>query len=235
MENYYSNLWKKLDNDIPSNIQFAQLVYQQEPLNTRYFFGDYSYPILKWIAISFFRKDQIENVIYTLYGDYYEFVSYPIDDFNNTQWYQLKTYRGENGMKLKTWLMSNFYQYFTKRKIKIEKQHDKENGLLDFIDYVSLISLDICDNELSDEEHYCRERLKKAWQLLSDKDKRIIDYLVIEKLHWRDAYEELNCYIRPRNGREAMTSWTDKRKQDALAMMKARAIEHLAERFNKTK
>lgn len=233
----YEQLWAQLPLKVEANLAFARLVASGEPINTRYFFGDYSFPILKWVIITLYtpKNKDIREVLYQFTGDYYDFVSGPLDDNNRPQWYQLTSYRGDNGLKLKTWLQSHGYQYFSKKKNKSDKQSSSESELIEFVDYEALLGLEDGYAECSDKDLYYRERLQRAWSTLSERDKNILHFLVIEKLHWEDAYDELNCYINPREGRVVMEQWSDKRKQDALSLMKARAIKHLVKRFNELK
>lgn len=233
----YVDLWQLLDSSIDANLRFAELVINQEPNNTRFFFGDYSYDIIKWIAITIYSVNakEADKVIYQLYGDYFDFVSNPIDDLKKPQWYQLKSYKGINDMKLKSWLMKNAHQFFARKKQKEDKKNISEGELLDIVDYEALLGLGDSQESLTDNECIYRDRLSKAWAALSEKDKNILHYLVIEKLYWEDAFDELNEYINPRNGRQVMRGWSDKRKQDALAMMKAQAVKHLIKKFNSFK
>lgn len=233
----YEQLWTQLPLKIEANLAFARLVANGEPINTNYFFGDYSFPILKWVIITLYvpKNKDIRAVLYQFTGDYYDFVSGPYDDNNKPQWYQLTSYRGYNGLKLKTWLQSHCYQYFSKKKIKSDKQSSFESELIEFVDYETLLGLENGNTECSDKDLFYRERLQRAWSTLSERDKNVLHFLVIEKFHWEDAYNELNCYINPRGSRNVMENWSDKRKQDAMALMKARAIKHLVKRFNELK
>ena len=51
----YIDLWNSLNSSVDANLQFAKFVITQEPNNTKYFFGDYSYEIIKWIAATIFN------------------------------------------------------------------------------------------------------------------------------------------------------------------------------------
>ena len=75
----YIDLWNSLNSSVDANLQFAKFVITQEPNNTKYFFGDYSYEIIKWIAATIFnaKAKDLDNFIYKLYGDYFEFVANP--------------------------------------------------------------------------------------------------------------------------------------------------------------
>ncbi len=233
----YEKLWLSLDLSVDANLQFARHVMDREPYNTKYFFGDYSYEIIKWIAITLFsvRASETDDYIYKIYGDYFEFVTNPIDDFNQPQWYQLKTYKGLNNMKLKSWLMKNAHQYFARKKKADDKRNFVEGEMIEFVDYEVLLGLGDSHESLSDEDCIYRKRLAAAWSRLSEKDKDIIQHLVLDKLNWRDAFDELSEYLNPKGGRQVMETWSDLRKQKALAMMKSRAVEHLTNRFNQVK
>lgn len=233
----YINIWNNLNSSVDANLQFAKLVITQEPNNTKYFFGDYSYEIIKWIAATIFnaKAKDLDNFIYKLYGDYFEFVANPINEFNLPQWYQLKSYKGLNNMKLKSWLMKNSHQFFARKKKNEERKAFAENEMIDFVDYEALLGLGKSTDNMSDKDCVYQECLKKAWAKLSDKDRNVLTHLILEKMYWEDAFEELKELINPREGKQVMESWSDKRKQDALAMMKIRAVQHLTKRFNQLK
>ena len=234
MKTEYMNLWQQLSTDIPSNLRFAELVAEEEPMNSRYFWREYSKPILRWIAVSVYSGHDIERVIPDIMTQYYMFVSNPFVG-NKHHYYQLAAYKGLNDMKLETWLKRNAKQHFVRIAKKSEKHENESSDLIEFVDYEALLSMNSNEQGMSDEECFRRDCLKASWNLLSEKDKDVIDLLVIQKLYWEDAYAELNQYISPKGGRQVMEGWSNKRKQDALANMKARAIEHLVMKFNQVK
>lgn len=231
----YKELWDKLPTDVSANLEFAKFVAQEEPSHSRYFWGEYSIPILKWIALTVYSNKPIEEVVPSIMAQYYFFVIRPIDEKNKPQYYQLRAYKGLNGLKLETWLKRNGRQHFVKEVKEDEQRENNTTDLLEFVDYETLLSLDCEAIELNDEELRNRERLRAAWESLTEKDKDVLHQLVIEKSYWKDAYEDLRQYIFPKDGKQVMEEWTDKRKQDALALMKARAIEHLIVKFNTVK
>jgi hypothetical protein len=228
---YYKSLWARLPKDIPANLEFAKLVSEEEINNIQYFFADYSVPIIKWIAITIYSNKPLKYIIPFITSDYFFFAAEPIDK-KGKHWKQLTSYKGINGQKLKSWLMHNAHQWFARKHSKQQKKENIEGELLEFVDYESLLMLgnDIAD--YSAEELIYLKRLQKAWNLLSEKDKDIIQILIIDKLHWIDAYDELKDHIKPKKGKAAMESWPNKKKQDALASLKGRAVRHLIEKFN---
>ena len=230
--NQYREFWSSLSDDIEANLKFAKAVREGDSIHQFYFFGEYSKPILKWIII---------NALYTSYSDerereisgkYYEFVAGPFKD-STPQWYQLTCYKGINNEKLHSWLKRNGCQFFRKEKIREDKKEQKMSGLLEYVDYSTLINQEDFDDTFDKEE--LKERIKKLYsavELLNEKDKKVIELLFFEETEWNIAWNSLSKYINPRLGKEVMQSWSSKRKQDALALLKARALKHLIINYN---
>ncbi len=232
---YYKSLWARLPKDISANLEFARLVSSNEKYNVNYFFEGFSVPIVKWIAISLYPDKQVEYITPFILSEYYFFVANPIDDKGKAYWYQLTSYKGLNDQKLKSWLMHNSLQWFAKKRKKQTKLQKTESELLETVDYETLLMLGKDVPDLSDEELIYRHRLQRAWDSLSEKDKDVLQLLLIDKLYWADAFEELKVYIKPKDGPDAMEKWNNKKKQDALAGLKGYAIKHLQAKFNKEK
>lgn len=227
--NNYNQLWARLPLDVDANLQFAQLVMKEEVANTNYFFGDYSKPIIRGIVMAFYAGENIADVVPTIMGEYYLFVARPFKQ-GKKQWYQLATYKGLNGKKLNGWLSEHSHQYFA----RLMEKEKIRNNVIEFVDYETLLKVMSAKRDCAtDYDEECYDKLDKAWRVLSDKNKHILTVLVKNKTHWSDAWQELNQYINPKGGRETMTGWENKKKQDALALLKARALEHLVIEYRK--
>lgn len=225
------DFWKLLPIDVEANLKFAREIAKGNMMHQYYFFGDYSKPILSWIIVKALEKPATKNIERDIFGKYYEFVAGPFKD-STPQWYQLLCYKGLNGEKLHSWLKRNGRQWFTKEKIKEEKLLKKMLELLDFKDYTKLVDVEDDSEVLSQEKRQNKERLSIAWKKLSDKDQEILQLLVMDKLYWEEAWEELNKYVNPKKGREVIQMWDNKLKQDALARLKSRALKHLIINYN---
>ena len=226
----YREFWNLLPVNVEANLKFAQEVVNGDSLHQYYFFGEFSKPILSWIIVHALYKPYTDKAEREITGQYYEFVAGPFKDCI-PQWHQLKWYKGINNEKLHSWLKRNGCQSFRKDKIKAEKEFGKLSQLLEFKDYRTLN--DVEDNEyLADEQLVKEQRLQAAWGMLSEKDQEVLTLMVIKELHWSESWDLLNKHMNPRTGREAMLTWIPKQKQDALAILKKRAIEHLGERYN---
>lgn len=226
---FYRIFWKLLPVDVAANLKFAREVAGGDSIHQYYFFGEYSKPILSWIIVHALYRQYTPNAEREITGKYYEFVAGPFKDYV-PQWNQLRWYKGINNEKLLSWLKRNGCQWFRKDKIKEEKEWNNLSDLLEFKDYVALNDVED-DNYLSDEQLAKEQKIQVAWGLLSDKDQDILTLMMIKEFHWCESWEALNKYINPRGGREVMLTWTPKRKQDALALLKERAIEHFVARY----
>lgn len=225
----YKKFWNLLPTNVEANLKFARGVIEGDSMHQYYFFGEYSQSILSWIIVHTFYKSYRSNTEREITGQYYEFVAGPFKN-DIPQWAQLKWYKGINNEKLNSWLKRNGCQWFRKDKIKKDKESDKLAELLDFKDY-SVLN-DVEDNSsLSDEQLIKEQRIRTAWGLLNSKDQEILTLIVIKELHWSESWEALNKHINPRSGRDSIQTWTPKRKQDALALLKERAIKHLGVRY----
>ena len=82
--------------------------------------------------------------------------------------------------------------------------------------------------------------MKSAFKKLKERDQKALQYLVIDKMHGLDAYPLLEEYIHPKpkddmTSEEVKKAWTTKQKQDAISLMKGRALEYLLEKYNEEK
>ena len=232
---YYKELWARLPKDVSANLEFAGLVANNEKYNVDYFFREFSVPIVKWIAIQIYSHKSVDDITPFIMSDYFSFVVAPIDENGKFHWYQLTSYKGLSDQKLKSWLMQNALRYFAKKRQKQIKQQNSETELLEFVDYKTLLMIDENVPDVSDEELIYRHRLQRAWDSLTEKDKVVLQLLLIDKLNWADAFDELKVYMKPKDGPDAMERWTIKQKRGALYCLKNRAIKHLIAKFNKEK
>ena len=82
--------------------------------------------------------------------------------------------------------------------------------------------------------------VRKAFQMLSERYRLVLHYLVIEKMSALDAFPLLDSYIHPRpkdglTSDEVKKAWSSKQRQDALSLLKGYALKHLQENFESIK
>lgn len=229
--NKYKEFWNLLSTNVDANLKFAKKVADGDSIHQYYFFGEYSKPILSWIIFHALYKAYLPSEEREIIGKYYEFVAGPFKEAV-PQWYQLLCYKGKNDEKLHSWLKRNGCQWFRKDKIKEEKENEKLSELLEYRAYDTLNDVEDDEDFVTDERLEKDRRLSVAWEQLNDKDREVLKLMVMKESHWSDAWEILNKYISPKAGRDVMLTWTSKRKQDALALLKERAIKHLEMRYN---
>lgn len=232
----YREFWKLLPKDIDANLKFAQgVINNQDPIHSMYFWGDYSEPILAYIIIKAIKHPYASEEDMREYsGDYEDFVMGPFDkETGKSKWYQLKTYRGENGLKLKGWLQRNGYQYFIQKEQEKERINRREAGgeSLTKLPLKTLLDDSGIPEGLSDEDLKVIKALRNAWRQLCNKDKVVLTVTVLNKLHWTEEWNRLNEYVDPKGGRESMKDWTNLEKQNSISRLKNRAKKHLRKRY----
>jgi hypothetical protein len=232
----YRDFWNLLPKSIEANLKFAKAVINfKDPIHSMYFWGEYSKPILAYIIINALKHTYASDEDMSVYaGDYKDFVMGPFDEkTGESKWYQLKTYRGENGKKLKGWLQKNGYQYFIQKEQTDEGRRKREGGTLNKLPLDVLLCFDSIPDGLSDQDLKYLAALKIAWGKLSTKNKEVLRLRVISKTHWTEAWDKLHCYVDPDEDKEPMSEWSNKKKQNSIARLKRRAKEKLRDTFYK--
>lgn len=230
----YRKFWSLLPNSVEANLKFAQeIIKGKDPLHTTYFWGEYSKPILAYIIIHALDHPYAsEELLIECSGDYYDFAAGPFEERTQLpKWYQLHTYKGKDGKKLKGWLQNHGYQYFILKEQERKKVRDAESGSLDKLPLDVLLCFDSIPEGLSDQDLKYHKALKVAWGKLSTKNQEVLRLKVISKTHWTVAWDKLHCYVDPDEDNEPMSEWCNKKKQDSIARLKRRAKDQLRDIF----
>lgn len=225
------NIIKRLNNDTnyEANRELAQNIVQNNPKAVHYYLTVIGVPIIKHIENTIMHRN--------IMAEYYIFLSDPYNESEEKpSWHRVDLYKGI-GCLLSTYTSNITCRHFCKEANKEKKRNENENELLEFVDYESLIK---CQLSSDDEENNQTRCVRKAFQMLSEKDRLVLRYLVIEQMPALDAYPLLSSFITPRskNGlssEEVKNAWTNKQCQDALSLLKGRALEHLQKNFNSIK
>ncbi|WP_287679452.1 hypothetical protein [Bacteroides sp.] len=227
------NEFKKcLKNDAPeyiANKELAQMIVRNEPKAVHYYLTEIGIPIMKHIEFSIMHRD--------ITADYYIFLSSPYDKQEEKPlWHRVDLYKGINCL-LSSYTSNIACRHFYKLAAKERCISEKECGLLEYVDYESLIKCESISDDEDDSQLLC---VRKAFQMLSERYRLVLHYLVIEKMSALDAFPLLDSYIHPRakNGLtsdEVKQTWTNKQRQDALSLLKGYALKHLQENFESIK
>ena len=89
------------------------------------------------------------------------------------------------------------------------------------------------DVDLSQDPRFLR--MMNAFSELSEKDQKTLQYLVMYKTNYLDAFEDLSSYINPKKGKKDMETWNNEQKQNAMSLLKGRALDHLIKRMENLK
>ena len=217
----WQELKKRLLNDTKNeaNKELARRIINNYEAVVNYFIGVMSKKLVQ----------KINNVMgRDTYAEYYEFISEPFNvECQAAEWHRISLYRGE--CKLMTWTSQISCRHFYKIAAKEKKERNNKEELLEYKDYESLLS---CDQPENQEDNKNIRWMKKAFQQLPERDQLLLQYLIIEKLPSIEVYEKIEHLIHPipKNGMtsdEVKASWTPKRKQDAISLMKGYALDKL--------
>ena len=245
------------EGSVGEDLRFVRYIIENEPMAVRYFMDEFSVPILRYIANNVLcMEDDSEygkEPYVQLVGAYYLFIGEPFElsegsKSEKPRWYKLSLYKGEGKARLYTYVFRIALRYFCRNEDDFVNKEKNAGELLENVDYEVLLGCDLVDEEMSDEEIAALRRAHKAFDLLREKDQEVLRVMVMEKTHWSKAFDLLRKYLDPLGPKKAWQSWsfeekqaaidqywTPKQKQDAISLLKIRAISHLTERYNELK
>jgi len=216
------------DKDYSANYELARRVVRNDGKAVNYYIGVLSLPIISHIE----RKIIFRDIL----TEFYEFLSNPLNvDLKRPEWHKVDLYKGE------TCRLDSYTSLITKRHFCRVAQKEKEetqsqSQMMDRVDYEALLN---CAAE-EDTEYTVGSKLWKArttFQRLCERDQQVLLRLEIEKMSALDAWPLLQTYVKPRatdgmSSEEVKRSWTDRQKQNALSLIKGRAIDQYKKIYN---
>ena len=225
----WNELKKRLNNDVDytANKELARMIVSNETKAVHYYLTEIGLPIMKHIEYSIMHRN--------ITAEYYIFLSAPYDSKEEKPlWHRVDLYKGINCL-LSSYTSNIACRHFFKLANKEKRILAKEGELLEYVDYESLIR---CEYEsFSFEEDSQTQCVRKAYQMLPERYRLVLHYLVIKKMSALEAFPLLDLYIHPRpkdglTSDEVKQAWTNKQRQDALSLLKGYALKHLQENFN---
>lgn len=227
----WNDFKKRLNNDTDyiANKELAKMIVSNETKAVHYYLTEIGIPIMKHIESSIMHRD--------ITAEYYIFLSSPYDNQEDKPlWHRVDLYKGINCL-LSSYTSNIACRHFCKLANKEKQLSKKESDLLEYVDYESLIRCELISDEKDNSQMQC---VRKAFQMLSERYRLVLHYLVIEKMSALDAFPLLDSYIhpRPKNGLtsdEVKKAWSSKQRQDALSLLKGYALKHLQENFESIK
>ena len=228
------------DPDRVFNLELARRVVLNDGKAVVFYWENICSRITTYIGLRIMQRD--------VTGEHYTFLSMPLTpETDSPSWRRVSLYRAQRNSTLRTYTAVISVRYFCKLAKREKKVKNLEYGLLEFVDYEALLRYD-CEAENIAEPSEAAERVHQAFDLLKERDKAVLKYLVIDDLHWSDAFVLLRNYLNPLGPDKSWEHWsaeekqqaidrywTPKQKQDAMAGLKKRALAHLARRMEKLK
>lgn len=224
----WDELKKKLETDpeYKANLEVARRIINNYEAVVNYYIGPMSALLVEKI-----NRIMGEN----FYADFYLFLSSPFVN-NIPEWHKISLYEAKD-CNLQSYTSLITCRHFYKLAKKEKKKKNNEVDLLEYKDYESLL---LCDQAEDDGESLTQARMRKAFAQLSEKDKLVLTCLVIKKMPAIDAYPMVEDMIHPlaKNGMtsdQVKSNWSVKQRQDAMSLMKGRALNHLLIKYNEQK
>lgn len=239
-------------DNVSYDIEFARRVANSMRLESSFFFGDFSRPFLSIIANKIAHEKSYRDIL----GFYYDFVSEPIIESEqgvNIPHFKLLTgYIGQRGAHLYTYVMvctwRKAIKYFDRKKPGslvlggntsfdfedtiqglVESSEDKQYRDKQDADFGwEILNAFLYEDIGIDEEHQARiKKVKKAFNWLQEKDRKVLQYVVIEDKSGLETFELMKQYLQFKSDKIDVENWDDKKKQDRVSLWKIRAIERL--------
>ena len=220
--------WSEIKNDptYEINRRLAKEIVSNDPKAVHFYLTEIGLPIMRHIEYSIMHRD--------ITADYYMFLSAPFDEKEEkARWYRVDLYRGIDCL-LSTYTSNITCRHFYREANKEKKNQEKENALLEYVDYESLIK---CETMPDDGEEMQLQCVRIAYEMLNDRDKEVLRCLIIKNMSALKAFPVLSRFMKPRpkdgmTSEEVKSSWTSKQCQDAISLLKGRALVHLQNNFS---
>lgn len=215
----YKNLTSLLrhDNNYSFNLELASEIVANRSRAVHYYLTEIGEPIMRHIE---------NNIVHrNVTADYYLFLSSPFDtDTERPYWHKVELYKGYD-CRLDSYTSCIACRHFCKVAKREKERNGKNDDIIEYIDYEALLD---CDRS-ADEEGERVQLMRQAFATLSERDREVLRCLVIESMPSLKAYPQLEHFItpRPKDGMtsdEVKASWNTKQRQNALALMKGRAL-----------
>lgn len=220
-----------LENEFVRRIVMINHCPQGEEARS-FFLGDYSSPILGYVAKSVYCNEFYQELL----GEYYEFIS---KENKQIPYYKLTLYSSFNNSTLRNYITVITVRYFVNLKKK-EDNIDKQTSSIDGASTITTkengnnvienpwFNILISNRTNNDESSFSAESYKKieyVFSKLPERDVKIIQLMIMDDLSGLEAFEELKEELKE-TARIPISTWSVKQKQDAMALLKGRALKH---------
>lgn len=199
---------------------------------------DFSRPFLESLSRHLYGEGYGE-----IMGPYYEFISAEGGDAR-IPYYKVYCFKRKRDSMLRSYLSTITARHFTKQRAR-ELARERSHVSMDASDKIktNFWECDLKENEwfalllsedsyreVATDEEELRSRLHEAIGRLPEKERKVIQLTVLDDASGLEAFEELAPYLKSKKSQDAMS---DLEKQRAVAVLKRRAIDHLAKLMKK--
>lgn len=221
--------WNQIKNDpnYEINRALAQSVVANDPKAVHFYLTSIGFPIMRYIESAITHYD--------ITAEFYLFLSHPYDDEEEKpHWHRVDLYKGIT-CSLSTYTSDITSRYFYRKVNQEKKRHKKEEELLEYVDYESLKRCETVPDD-NEEAGLQMQYVRQAYGMLNDRDKMVIHCLIIKNMSAMEAFPILSPFMHPRpkdgmTSDEVKKSWTIKQCQDAISLIKGRALDKLQTNF----
>lgn len=220
--------------NLSAEYEFIRRISNNNVQEVHFFLNEYSIPMLNSIG-----KDIHTDIVIDTSGKvtYYHELMTPFYLFisaRNKEWHKLLLFKNKKNAHLTAYLSCITSRFFYKEKIKEENNDlNKKTISLQENEDIAILLEQVRNPDDTTNPALVELALKAKNMLPEERDRKVLELLVMDDTDTLDAFEELSAYIIPSPSSPPIVDWDNKRKQNAVSLLKLRAKEHLRIEFQK--
>lgn len=213
--------------------EFVRRISNNAKQEVQYFLNEYSIPMLNSIGKDIHADVTVDTsgeILYyrSLMAPYYFFIS-----ARNLEWHKLCLFKNKDDASLTSYLSCITSRFFRREKMKENNNSLNKNSIsVQENEDVAILLEQREDIDETIDPTLLSLALKAKDRLPDERDRKVIELLIMDDTDTLDAFEELSAYIVPKKS-PPIKDWDNKRKQNAVSLLKLRAKEHLRIEFQK--
>ena len=199
-----------------------------------FFLTEYSDGLLNYVALEICHIDREE-----IDAEYYTFISQE-NYYTHVPYYKLALYKRKNNATLLTYVSTITVRYFKHLNAKRKKKEIKFVLVGEQVETSNIFSDNgVIENpwfplyiQQNDESNEITDKLISMIDKLPYREQLVIKLMVMGNASGADAFEVIAPYLNPE---KPISEFTRKNKQDAMSLLKGRALKHLKKLYDNEK